>query len=251
MPPLDDCAGPRKPGLPLFASTPHPEASAEPLRTPPSPALRLIGEQQDILDERELVTLLLCGNRPIDEAEALADTLLAVFRDPARILAAAPGRLRSIPGIDNDAIVAIKVAESLAIRHSAARLPTTVNPMLHDYRAMIEHCRSLCAHKPYEELHILYLDIRNRPIAFELHRRGTVNNVQAHPRDIVIRALELNATALVLAHNHPSQVAEPSPDDVAQTKEIRIGAACLGIKVIDHIVIAESGHLSFAEAGLL
>ena len=123
--------------------------------------------------------------------------------------------------------------------------------MLDDYKAMIEHCRSLIAHKPHEELHILYLDIRNRPIAFELHRTGTVNNVRAHPRDIVMRTLELNATALVLVHNHPSQVAEPSRDDVALTKEIKTGAACLGIKLLDHIIITDSGHLSFAAAGLI
>ena len=251
MPPLDDCTAPRKPVLPLFTSSPDADAGTKPLPTLSSPALRLIGEQPDILDERELVTLLLSGSRPIDEAEALADTLLAVFRDPSRILAATPGRLRSIPGIDNDAIVAIKVAESLAIRHSAARLPDTVNPMLNDYKSMIEHCRSLIAHKPHEELHILYLDIRNRPIAFELHRTGTVNNVRAHPRDSVIRSLELNATALVLVHNHPSQLAEPSRDDVALTKEIKAGAACLGIKLLDHIIITGSGHLSFAAAGLL
>lgn len=251
MPPLDDCTGPRTPGLPLFASTPDIDAATEPPPTPASPALRLIGDQPDILDERELVTLLLSGSRPAHQAETLADILLGVFRDPARILAATPGRLRSVPGIDNDAIVAIKVAESLAIRHSAARLPATVNPMLNNYKTMMEHCRSLMAHKPHEELHILYLDIRNRPILFELHRRGSISNVQAHPRDIVMRALELNATALVLAHNHPSHVAEPSPHDVKLTKEIRTGAACLGIKVLDHIIITESGHLSFAEAGLL
>ena len=251
MPPLDDCTAPRKPVLPLFAPSPHTDPGAIPTTKLSSPALRLIGEQADILDERELVTLLLSGPRPIDEAEALADTLLAVFRDPSRILAASPGRLRSIPGIDNDAIVAIKVAESLAIRHSAARLPVTVNPMLNNYKDMVEHCRSLIAHKPHEELHILYLDIRNRPIAFELHRTGTVNNVRAHPRDIVMRTLELNATALVLVHNHPSQVAEPSPCDVALTKEIKTGAACLGIKLLDHIIITNSAHLSFAEAGLI
>lgn len=251
MPPLDDCTAPRKPVLPLFSSSPDTDAGTKPLPTLTSPALRLIGEQADILDERELVTLLLSGSRPLDEAEVLADALLAVFRDPSRILAATPGRLRSIPGIDNDAIVAIKVAESLAIRHSAARLPDTVNPMLNNYKAMVEHCRSLIAHKPHEELHILYLDIRNRPIAFELHRAGTVNNVQAYPRDIVMRTLELNATALVLVHNHPSQVVEPSPQDVALTKEIKTGAACLGIKLLDHIIITGSGHLSFAEARLI
>ena len=251
MPPLDDCTAAHKPGLPLFASSPETDAGTTPSARLTSPALRLIGEQPDILDEHELVTLLLSGSRPIEEAEALADTLLAVFRDPSRILAASPGRLRSIPGIDNDAIVAIKVAESLAIRHSAARLPNTVNPMLNDYKAVIEHCRSLIAHKPHEELHILYLDIRNRPISFELHRTGTVNNVRAHPRDIVMRSLELNATALVLVHNHPSQVAEPSRDDVALTNEIKTGAACLGIKLLDHIIITESGHLSFAAAGLI
>ena len=249
MPPLDDGATARASHLPLFASETHSEP--EPSANLPSPALRLIGDQADILDERELVTLLLSGARPIDEAETLADTLLSVFRNPSRILAAAPGRLRSIPGIDNDAIVAIKVAESLAIRHSAARLPRTVNPMLNDYKSMIEHCRSLIAHKPHEELHILYLDIRNRPIAFELHRTGTIHNVPAHPRDIVMRTLELNATALVLVHNHPSQVPDPSPHDVALTKEVKTGAACLGIKLLDHIIITESGHLSFAETGLL
>ncbi len=251
MPPLDDCAAPRTPGLPLFASSPCTHAETAPASALASPALRLIGEQPDILDERELVTLLLSGSRPNDEAEALADTLLDVFRDPSRILAATPGRLRSIPGIDNDAIVAIKVAESLAIRHSTARLPTNVNPMLNNYKSVIEHCRSLIGHKPHEELHILYLDIRNRPIAFELHRTGTVNNVPAHPRDIVMRTLELNATAIVLVHNHPSQVAEPSPHDLALTKEIKTGAACLCIRLLDHIIITNSGHLSFAEAGLI
>ena len=251
MSPLDHSSFSPEADPTLFPLDTGTASSPDPGSRLSSAARRLVQDRPEILDEFELVTLLLSGHRPLDEAEALAAGLLSAFHDAARILAAPPGRLRSVPGIDNAAIAAIKTAESLAIRHSAARLPGTVNPMLKDYHAVVAHCRSLIACKPHEELHVLYLDTKNRPIACELHRAGTVNHVAAHPRDIIARALELGATALILAHNHPSGSAEPSAADVKLTRKIKAGAACLDIKVLDHIVITPQEHFSFAHKGLI
>ena len=250
MPPLDQCASPERDRT-LFPMTTMPTRYLHPDSRPSSAARRLIQDRHEILDEFELVTLLLSGHRPLDKAEALAARLLSAFHDPARILAATPGRLRTIPGIDNDAIVAIKTAEALAIRHSAARLAPKVNPMLNDYATIVAHCRSLIAHKPHEELHVLYLDLKTRLIACEHHRTGTIDNVAADLRDIIARALQLDASALVLTHNHPSGDPHPSTADVRITKQLKAAAACLDIKVIDHVVITPHDHCSLATANLI
>ena len=250
MPPLDQCSS-QEPGRTLFPMPPTPAGSPHPDGRPSSAATRLIQDKPEILDELELVTLLVSGHRTPGQAETLARALLAAFHHPDRILASSPGRLRAVPGMDNDAIVAIKTAEALAIRHAAARLPTNVNPMLNDYNTVIAYCRSRIAHKPHEELHVLYLDKKTRLIACELHRTGTIDNVAADLRDIIARALQLDASGLVLTHNHPSGDPHPSPADVQTTKKLKTAAACLDIRVIDHIVITPHDHCSLAALNLI
>lgn len=250
MPPLDHCSS-SEPLLPFTNRPSMPGTNPHQNSEYSSAARRLIQDRPEILDELELVTLLLSGHRTLDRAEALARSLLATFHDPARILAATPGRLRTIPEMDNDAIVAIKTAEALAIRHAAARLATNVNPMLADYKSIIDFCRARIGHKPHEELHVLYLDKRTRLIACELHRTGTIDNVAADLRDIIARALQLDASGLVLTHNHPSGNTHPSPADVENTKRLKTAAACLNIKVLDHVVITPHDHCSLARIGLI
>ncbi len=250
MPPLDQCSSPELDHT-LFPMPPTPAASPHPDSRPSSAATRLIQDRPEILDELELVTLLVSGHRTPDRAETLARALLAAFHYPDRILASSPGRLRTVPGMDNDAIVAIKTAEALAIRHAAARMSTNVNPMLNDYNTVIAYCRSRIAHKPHEELHVLYLDKKTRPIACELHRIGTIDNVAADLRDIIARALQLDASGLVLTHNHPSGDPHPSPADVQITRKLKTAAACLDIRVIDHIVITPHDHCSLAAVNLI
>ncbi len=248
MPPLDQCPSPEPAlpfapelSLPAFSSTSRQSATAR----------RLIQNRPEILDELELITLLVSGYQPPDKAETLAHSLLAAFHNPARILAATPGRLRTVPGIDDNVIVAIKTAEALAIRHAAARLATNINPMLDNYRTVIDYCRSRIGHKPHEELHVLYLDRKTRLIACELHRTGTIDTVAADLRDIIARALQLDACGLVLTHNHPSGDPHPSPADIENTRKLKTAAACLNIKVIDHVVITPHDHCSLAHTGLI
>ena len=212
---------------------------------------RLLRAGREAVDERELLELLLSGCRAICDAGALAAGLLEEFGTAPRVLAARPDRLRSVPGLSGDAIAVLKAAEALGIAMAREAVPDTVRPTLNNYRKVIEYCRTLAGHREVEQFHVLFVNRRNRLIADELHQTGTVSHTPAYPRQICIRALELQATALILSHNHPASDPSPSKADIDTTKRIREALKTIDVTLLDHVIVTPTGALSFKEQGLL
>ena len=203
------------------------------------------------VDDRELLELLLSGRRCAGDAAALAAGLLEMFGTAPRVLAARPDRLRSVPGLSGDAIAALKVAEALGIRMAREEVPDTVRPTFGNYSKVIDYCRTLAGQRETEEFHLLFLDRRNALIADELHQRGSVSHTPAYPREICVRCLELQASAVIAVHDHPSGCAEPSTADIEMTRRIRGALKTIEVTLLDHVIVTPSGSVSFKEKGLL
>ncbi len=124
-------------------------------------------------------------------------------------------------------------------------------PVMTNWQQLLDYCHTALAHEKTEQFRIFFLDTKNVLIADEVQQRGTIDHTPVYPREVVKRALALNAAALILVHNHPSGDPKPSRDDIEMTKEIRKAAEALGITIHDHLVIGRKGHASFRSLGLL
>ena len=203
------------------------------------------------VDDRELLELLLSGGRPADDAEALADALLNIFGTAPRAVAARPDRLRAVPDLSEDAIAALKTAEALGIRMAREQVPQTVRPAFGKYDKVVEYCRTLAGHREVEQFHVLYMDRKNRLVADRLHQRGTVCHTPVYPREICIRCLELQASAVIVMHAHPSGDPEPSKADIDMTNRLRRALKTIEVTLLDHVIVTPTASLSFKARGLL
>jgi len=222
---------------PPTAAHPQPPPSLPPISTPSR--------------ECQLLASLLSGFLDPLHALETAQALLDNFGTAAAVLSASPHRLRSVPGLDRAGLIAIKTAEALSILHAEAGLPDQLNPLLDNYDRVIQFCRSRLGHKPREEFHILFVNKRQRLIRAETHQHGTIDHTPAYPREVCRRAIELDASSLILCHNHPSGDPTPSRADIEMTKRIAAATATLGISVLDHIIVAGPNALSFKAKGHL
>ena len=212
---------------------------------------RFLRAGREAVDDRELLQLLLAGSHSAAEAERLATVLLDTFGTPARVLAARTDTLRTVAGLGEAGIAAVKTAEALGIAMARAALPETFHPQLATYEKVVEYCRTLAAHRDVEEFRALYLDTKNRLIRDELLQTGTVNHTPVYPRQVCVRALEVGATALVVLHPHPSGDPTPSRADVEMTNRLRDALKTIGVDLHDHIVVAPGDAFSFRQKGLL
>lgn len=187
--------------------------------------------------------------RPLGaDAEGRAEALIDEFGSLGAVLAAGePGQARVLGrGAEGPRLLA-------AVR--AAMLHVLREPALHaaviaDSRALIDYLSVDMAHLPVERLRILFLNAKNRLLGDEAID-GSVDAIPVYPREIMRRALELGATAMILAHNHPSGDPDPSADDIQATRRIAYAADGLGIRVHDHVIVAGGGWTSFRARGLL
>ena len=212
---------------------------------------RLLRAGREAVDDRELLQLLLAGSHPAAEARELAGVLLDTFGSPARVLAARPDTLRTVAGLNEPGIAAVKTAEALGIAMARAALPESFHPQLATYEKVVDYCRTLAAHRDVEEFRALYLDTKNRLIRDELLQTGTINHTPVYPRQVCVRALEVGAAALVVLHPHPSGDPSPSRADVEITARLRDALKTIDVDLHDHIVVAPGAAFSFREKGLL
>ena len=243
-------SGPGFDNMPLF-DMPAPPASVREAAQRRRLQSRFLRAGPEAVDDRDLLELLLSGSRAVPDAGALAAGLLEVFGTAPRVLAARPDRLRAVPGLSRDAIAALKAAEALGIRMAREEVPDAVRPSFGSYDKVIEYCRTLSGHREVEEFRVLYLNRKNRLIADELHQRGTVCHTPVYPREICVRALELQASALIALHDHPSGDPEASRADIDMTGRLRDSLKTIGVTLLDHIIVTPSGSLSFQTRGLL
>lgn len=196
----------------------------------------------------ELLELLLFAIPRLD-TKPLAKALIARFGSFAGVLAAPPEALRSVPGVGEAVVVTLKVAHAAALKLAAAEAREA--PVLNAWDKLVAYLHAALAREPVEHVRVLYLDAKNRLKADEAHGRGTVNHTPLYPREIVRRALELQASALILVHNHPSGDPTPSRADIELTREVREAAALLGIALHDHVIVGNGRVASFRQLGLL
>jgi DNA repair protein RadC len=197
----------------------------------------------EALPDYELLELVLFRAIPRRDVKPIAKALLARFGSFAEVLAAPPARLAEVDGIGESVALELKVVEAAATRLARSKLKD--RQILSSWTAVLDYCRAAMAFAEREEFRILFLDKRNGLIADERQQAGTVDHTPVYPREVVKRALELGATALVLVHNHPSGDTTPSSADIAMTKTIVDVAKPLGILVHDHIIVGRNGHASF------
>jgi DNA repair protein RadC len=210
---------------------------------------RILGKGAQSLADYEVVEYLLMSALPRRDVKPTAKALIARFGSLAGVLAADPRDLADIAYVKDSAIATFKIAHEAARR--MAREELADKPVISSWEQLLAYCRIAMGHDKVEQFHLLFLDRKNRLIADEAQQRGTVDHTPVYPREVVKRALELGASALILVHNHPSGDPTPSSADIAMTREVREAAETLGISVHDHLVIAKSGHASFRALGLL
>ncbi|MGB5083513.1 MAG: DNA repair protein RadC [Methylocystis silviterrae] len=195
------------------------------------------------LADYEMLELLLFRAIARRDVKPLAKALITRFGSFAETVAARPERLREVEGLSEAAIVEIKLVEAAAKR--LARGALQKRPVLSSFMEVLDYCRTAMAFAEREEFRILFLDKRNALIADEVQGVGTIDHTPVYPREIVRRALELGASALILAHNHPSGDPTPSSADIRMTKDIAAIAQPFGITVHDHLIVGRHGHASF------
>ena len=195
------------------------------------------------LADYELLELVLFRAIPRRDVKPLAKALIKRFGSFAETAAARPERLREIEGLGEAAIVEIKLAEAVATR--LARGKIEARQTLSSFIDVQDYCRTAMAYADREEFRVLFLDKRNALIADEVQGVGTIDHTPVYPREIIRRALELGASALILAHNHPSSDPTPSAADIRMTKYIVVIAEPFGITVHDHLIVGKHGQTSF------
>ncbi len=201
------------------------------------------------MPDYELLELLLFRSIPRRDVKPLARQLLETFGDFNRVVTASPERLASVKGIGDAVITDFKVLEAAA--HRMARARVMQRQVISSWDALLDYSHTTMAHRETEQFRILFLDRKNVLIADEEQARGTVDHVPVYPREVAKRALELNASALILVHNHPSGDPTPSDSDIGMTDQIQAALTALGITLHDHLIIGKSTELSFRAQGLL
>ncbi|GJE60383.1 RadC family protein [Methylobacterium trifolii] len=220
---------------------------------PPAPEPHYLGHRDrlrarfaqagaEALPDYELLELVLFRAIPRRDVKPLAKALITRFGSFAEVVSAEPGRLAEVEGIGAGVVADLKLIEAAGRR--LARGAIAGRPLLSSWAAVLEYCRATMAFSPREEFRILFLDKRNHLIADEVQGRGTVDHTPVYPREVARRALELSATAIILAHNHPSGDPAPSAADVSMTRGIIGVLAPLNVVVHDHVILGREGHAS-------
>lgn len=210
---------------------------------------RLLSAGSDALADYELLEFLLYSAKPRGDTKPLAKALLKRF-----------GSLASVLGADAEALAAVKgmgpasTAALIAVRAAARemlRAPVTNRSVIGSWQQLIDYCTSCIGFAEAEEFHLLFLDAKNALIAAEQQQHGTVNHTPVYPREVVKRALELAASAIIMIHNHPSGDVTPSKADIEMTRAVRDAAKAVGITLHDHLVMGRGRHSSFKNLGYL
>jgi DNA repair protein RadC len=228
-------------------------AKRSPLKGEPAPAEHYHGHRDRLRDkyrdhgdtslaDYEILELILFRSIPRRDTKPLAKALLSRFGTLAGVFGAPLSLLRETKGIGESVALDLKLVATVGQRSLKSELRE--KQVLSSWSSVIDYCHAVMAYEAREQFRILFLDKRNALIADEIQGKGTVDHTPVYPREVVRRALELSATAIILVHNHPSGDPTPSRADIDMTKTIVDTAKPLGITVHDHIIIGKDGHAS-------
>ncbi len=200
-------------------------------------------------EDRALLRLLLDRSVQNTDAERVADELIDRFGGLGDIVAAEVVELVRIRGLGPTAILDFKLVRELSVR--LTRSTACERPVLSSWSALLAYVRVALAHLPREQFRALYLDRRNILLRDELVADGSVDHAPVYPREVIRRALELSASALILVHNHPSGDPSPSQADISMTRQVMDAARVFSLQVHDHIIVGREGTASFRALGLI
>ena len=201
------------------------------------------------LADYELLEMALFGAISRGDTKPLAKALLKKFGTLTEVLAAPRERLKEVKGVGDRVVDELKLIKAFAERTAGEAVRK--RPVLSSWSTLIDYCRTAMAFEEREQFRILFLDKKNTLIADEVQQTGTVDHTPVYPREVMRRALELSASAIILVHNHPSGDPTPSRADIQMTKTIVEVGKPLGIAVHDHLVIGREGHVSFRALDLI
>lgn len=194
------------------------------------------------LADYELLEMVLFRSIPRRDTKPIAKELLRVFGSFAEVISASPQQLDEIKWVGEATITDLKLIKAAAEKYVSGEVRD--KKLLDSWSSVLEYCRTAMAFEEKEQFRVLFLDKKNKLIRDEIQQTGTVDHTPVYPREVVKRALELSATAIILVHNHPSGDPTPSRADISMTKKIDEISSSLGITVHDHIIIAKEGHAS-------
>lgn len=210
---------------------------------------RFVEGGANAVPDYELLELVLFRAIPRQDVKPLARHLIEKFGDFNGAVSAPNHLLGKVDGVGPAVIAELKIVEAAA--HRLARSKVLQRHIVSSWDALLNYCQTVMAHRDVEQFRVLYLDNRNVLIADEEQARGTIDHVPVYPREVVKRALEVNAAALILVHNHPSGDPTPSEADIGMTQQISAAADALGLTIHDHLIIGKSCQFSFRVEGLL
>ncbi|MCX7684365.1 MAG: DNA repair protein RadC [Acetobacteraceae bacterium] len=235
---------------------PEPAAASRPAPPAPGPEghrgrmrRKLLAAGPDALLDHELLEMVLFLAIPRQDTKPLAKALIARFGSFAAAIAAPAEELKQVEGAGESVIAALKTVQGAALRLMRAEVKE--RPVLNNWQRLTEYLAATLSRERIEQFRVLFLDSKNRLIADEAQARGTVNHTPVYPREVAKRCLELQATAVILVHNHPSGDPTPSRADIEMTAEIKAAVGVLGVVVHDHLIVGNGRHLSFRREGLL
>ncbi len=210
---------------------------------------RFITAGSNALADHELLELLLFLARPRTDVKPIAKALLRRFGSFAAVISAEPARLAEVRGIGESGMVALKTVQAAALR--MMRDEVMERPILNAWDKVLAYCRASMGYGATEQFRILFLNNKNVLIADEVQQTGTVDHTPVYPREVVKRALELGASAIVMVHNHPSGDPTPSKADIDMTRNVRDAGKALGVTLHDHVIVGREGYASLKSLGLI
>ncbi|UVI38658.1 RadC family protein [Qipengyuania spongiae] len=210
---------------------------------------RLLSGGDEALADYELLEFLLFAGMRQGDTKPAAKALIARFGSLTGVLNADPDALKQVPGVGDAGAAAIR-SVSLAARRMM-RGKVMDQPVLGSWQALLEYLAIDMGALTRERVRVLYLDTRNRLLNDHLAHEGTIDEAAIHPREVIRKAMDIGASALILVHNHPSGNPEPSRADIAITNRIAEAGRHLGITVHDHVIVAGNAHVSLRSKGLI
>ncbi len=210
---------------------------------------RVLSDMGQNMADYEILELLLCQTIPRRDVKPIAKDLLRRFGSLGDVLAADPKALSSAPGLGDAAVVGLKVVQQAALRLLKHDMES--GHVLSSWQAVIDYCQASMGREKIEQFRLLFLNNRNRLIADEIQQRGTIDHTPLYPREVVKRALELGASAVIMVHNHPSGDPTPSKADIHMTREVRDALSKIGISLHDHLIIGKGDFTSLKTNGFL
>ncbi|MBC7953646.1 MAG: DNA repair protein RadC [Rhodospirillaceae bacterium] len=203
----------------------------------------------DALPDYEMLELLLATAIPRKDVKPIAKALIDRFGGFAEVITADYQDLVGAEGLGPASAAVLKVVQEAALR--LAKLTVMNKPVLSSWDALLDYCNAAMARLPTEQFRLLFLNHKNVLIADELQQKGTVDHTPLYPREVVKRALALNASAIIMIHNHPSGDPTPSKADMEMTRAVRDALKAVSITLHDHLIVGRKGHTSFKSVGLL